>query len=135
MDVKQFHYKKFLGPLIQDIKCLEQEAIFVEVVRQFVKATVFCVCADNLAAHSLAGFHESLIVEKFCRFCLISQDQIATTEVNYFQLRDVDQYNISLEELGYNDNLQSINGLKKGMFMEQSTVLSFNNWISSRCFA
>lgn len=113
VDVKQYGYEKFLEPLINDIKCLEQEGIFVEVLDQFIKGTVFCVCADNLGAHSLAGFYESFTVEKFCRFCLISKDQIATTDVHDFQLRDVDEHNIFLEELRQNENLQSINGVKK----------------------
>lgn len=64
-------YEKFLEPLLKDIKYLEQQGIFVEVVGQFIKSTVYCVCADNLGAHGLAGFHESFIVEKFCWFCLI----------------------------------------------------------------
>ena len=45
-------------------------------------------------------------------FCLISRDQIATTEVNDFQLRDIDEHDTFLEELRQNDNLQSINGVK-----------------------
>lgn len=72
VDIKQYGYEKFLEPLLKDIKCLEQEGIFIEVVGQFVKSTVYCVCADNLGAHGLAGFSESFTVENFCRFCLIS---------------------------------------------------------------
>ena len=98
-DVKQYGYEKFLEPLIKDIQCLEEEGIFVEILGQFVKGAVFCVSADNLGAHSLAGFYESFNVEKFCRFCLISRDQIATTEVKDFQLRDVDEHDTFLEEL------------------------------------
>lgn len=109
VDVKQCGYEKFLEPLIKDIRCLEEEGIFVEVLGQFVKGTTFCVCADNLAAHGLAGFSESFTVDKFCRFCLISRNQIAATEVNDFQLRGVDQHSSFLEELRENDNLQSIN--------------------------
>ncbi|KAL3999898.1 somatostatin receptor 2 [Sarotherodon galilaeus] len=95
------------------IMCLEEEGIFVEVVSQFIKGTVYCVSADNLGAHGLAGFYESFTVDKFCRFCLISRDQIATTEVNDFQLRGVDQHNSFLEELRQTDYLQSVNGVKR----------------------
>lgn len=51
----------------------------LEVLGQYVKGTVFCVCAEHLGAHGLAGFRESLNVEKFCRFCLISSNQVVTT--------------------------------------------------------
>lgn len=112
VDVKRYGYEKFLEPLIKDIKCLECEGVFVEVVDEFVKGTIFCVSADNLGAHGLAGFCESFIVEKFCRFCLISRDQIAHTEINDFHLRGVDQHNSYLEELRQRDNVQSINGVK-----------------------
>lgn len=69
----------------------------MEVVGQFVKGTVYCVCADVHQAHGLAGFSESFSVDKFCHFCLISRDQFATSEVNGFQLRGVDQHNAFLE--------------------------------------
>lgn len=113
VDVKQDGYERFFEPLIKDIRCIELEVFFVEVVGQFVKGTVYCVSADNLGAHGLAGFSESFNVDKFCRFCLISRDQIATTEVNDFQLRGVDQHNTFLEELRQTDNLQSVNGVKR----------------------
>lgn len=75
------------------------EGIFVDVLDQFVQGTIFCLCADNLGAHGLAGFFESFTVDKFCRFCLISRGQIANTEVNDFELRRVDQHNTFLQEL------------------------------------
>lgn len=79
VDIKQYGYAKFLEPLLKDIKCLEQEGIFIEAVGQFVKSSVYCVCADNLGAHCLAGFSESFTVDNFYWFCLISRGQIATT--------------------------------------------------------
>ena len=53
-----------------------------------------------------------LMLKSSVGFCLISRDQIATTEVNDFQLRDIDEHDTFLEELRQNDNLQSINGVK-----------------------
>lgn len=72
-DVCLFGYKKFLDPLMKDMKCLEQTGFFVPALNQYVKGTVFCVCADNLGAHSLAGFQESLNSDKLCMSCLISK--------------------------------------------------------------
>lgn len=64
--MKQFGYDAFLQPLIKDIQFLETNGVFVEALDTFVKGTVFCVCADNLGAHSLVGFQESFSVEHFC---------------------------------------------------------------------
>ena len=68
VDIKKYGYEKFLEPLLKDIKCLDQEGIFVEVVGQFVKSTVYCVCADNLGAHGLSGSSESFNVENSVGF-------------------------------------------------------------------
>lgn len=106
-----FGYDAFLYPLIKDIKSLERDGVFVEVLDKFVKGTVFCVCADNLGAHSLAGFFESFNVDKFCRFCCIDQDQIATVEPRDFQLRTVHHHDTYVEELESSDK-QSVNGVK-----------------------
>ncbi|KAL0149438.1 hypothetical protein M9458_055226, partial [Cirrhinus mrigala] len=112
-DVRLFGYERFLDPLIKDVKTLEQVGIFVPALQQYVKGTVFCVCADNLGAHGLAGFHESFIVENFCRFCLISHKQIASTEPGDFQLRTPEQHNSLLKELQNDDQHRSLNGVKK----------------------
>lgn len=110
-DVKLFGYDKFLYPLINDIQSLEQEGVFIGALDRFVKGTVFCVCADNLGAHGLAGFQESFNVDKFCRFCLISRTQVSTTETQDFQLRTEQQHNIFVVELETSDD-QSVNGVK-----------------------
>lgn len=65
--MRLFGYEKFLDPLIKDVKSLEQVGIFAPALQQYIKGTVFCICADNLGAHGLAGFQESFIVEKFCQ--------------------------------------------------------------------
>lgn len=52
--------------MIKDLQFLETNGVFVEALDTFVKGTVFCVCADNLGAHSLASFLESFNVEKSC---------------------------------------------------------------------
>jgi len=111
-DVKLFGYDKFLYPLIKDIQSLEQTGVFIEVLGRFVKGTIFCVCADNLGAHSLAGFQECFNVDKFCRFCLISRKKIGTTETIDFQLRTEEQHNTFVAELEASDQ-QSVNGVKR----------------------
>ncbi len=112
-DVRLFGYERFLDPLVKDIKTLEQMGIFVPALQQYVKGTVFCVCADNLGAHRLAGFQESFIVENFCRFCLISHKQIASSEPGDFQVGTPEQHDSLLKELQNDDQLHSLNGVKK----------------------
>lgn len=63
--MKQFGYDAFLHPLIKDLQFLETNAVFVEALDTFVKGTVFCLCVNNLGAHSLASFLESFNVENF----------------------------------------------------------------------
>lgn len=86
VDVKKFGYENFLEPLIKDLKHVEQHGVFVEALKRSVGAKLFCVCADHLGAHGLAGFRECFIVDKFCRFCLISRSQIATVKPSEFPL-------------------------------------------------
>lgn len=84
VDVKKFEDERFLEPLIKDLKLLEQHGIFVETLKKVVAVKLFCVCADNLGAHGLAGFQESFTVDTFCRFCLVSHSQIATVKPGEF---------------------------------------------------
>lgn len=58
-DVKRFGFDKFFDPLVKDIGHLEQQGVFVKLLNSNLKGTVFCVCADNLGAYSLAGFQEN----------------------------------------------------------------------------
>jgi len=101
-DVRLFGYEKFLDPLMKDLKCLEQTGVFVPALSQYLKGTVFCVSADNLGAHSLAGFQESFNVEK-----------IKSTEVSDFKLRTTEQHNYFVEEVQNSDILRSVNGVKR----------------------
>ncbi|XP_049329573.1 uncharacterized protein LOC125801118 isoform X1 [Astyanax mexicanus] len=79
--VKQCGYAKVLQPLIYDLKLLEQDGIYLEQLGASVKGTVLYVAADNLGAHSLAGFLESFTTDKFCRFCLASRRDIQQLEM------------------------------------------------------
>ena len=72
-DVKEYGYAKILHPLIQDLVSLERHGVHVEKLGTCVKGTVLYVAADNLAAHSLAGFFESFGVDRFCRFCMATR--------------------------------------------------------------
>lgn len=65
-----YSQKVWLCNPLYDLKMLEQNGVYLEKLgRQTVRGTVLFVAADNLGAHSLAGFLKSFSVERFCRFC------------------------------------------------------------------
>ena len=58
-DLKCYGYEKVLKPVINDLIILDQSGIFLSKLGRTVKGTVQCVVADNLGAHSIAGFVEN----------------------------------------------------------------------------
>jgi len=62
-DVKTYGYDRIFEPLMQDLKTLEELGVYVPLLGESVKGTVFSVVADNLGAHSVAGFLQSFSVE------------------------------------------------------------------------
>lgn len=91
-DVKTYGYEKVLQPLINDLVVLEQNGIFVTKLGKTVKGTVQCVVADNLGAHSIAGFVENFSGSYVCRFCTAERREFQTKEVRsgVFTLRTKD---------------------------------------------
>lgn len=80
-DMKKYGYDQVLQPLLQDLKSLEEDGIFVSLLGRCVKGTVLVVLADNLGAHSIAGFNESFMAGHICRFCTATQKEIQTQDV------------------------------------------------------
>ena len=70
-----------LDPLVQDLKTLEEDGVFVPLLGRFVKGTVQVVVADNLGAQSMAGLVESFSTEYRCRFCTATKSDIQTKDV------------------------------------------------------
>lgn len=58
-DAKSFGYENILKSLLKDIQILQNQGLFIQRLGASVKGTVLFVSADNLGAHSLAGFQES----------------------------------------------------------------------------
>ncbi len=80
-DVKLYGYGKVLEPLLQDLCVLEEHGVFISKLGKFVKGTVHSVVADNLGAHSLAGFVESFSGQYVCRFCTAQKVDIQSKDV------------------------------------------------------
>lgn len=113
--VKKCGYAKVLQPLIYDLKSLEQNGVYLEQLGESVKGTVLYVVADNLGAHSLAGFLESFTTDKFCRFCSASSIDIQHQEVcsGYFKLRDKDSHDKQVQEVREDPALSRTYGVKR----------------------
>lgn len=126
-DVKEFGYDKILSPLIKDLVYLEQNGIYVEKLGACVKGTVLYVAADNLAAHSLAGFFESFAVDKFCRFYLAKRSDIQATEVSSgsFEPRTKENHNQHVLEVCRDPSLAKQCGVK-GECVLTSSLLHFH---------
>ncbi|KAF3845425.1 hypothetical protein F7725_008588 [Dissostichus mawsoni] len=79
-DLRKYGYAAVLAPLLHDVRILEEDGVFIERVGQNVKGTIFCVSADNLAAHGLSGFVESFKAGYLCRFCMATREEFQATE-------------------------------------------------------
>ena len=82
--VKTFGYASILRPVIDDLKKLEQSGIEINIHDQSYKffGTLTMVIADNLAAHALAGHYCNFsTVKRFCRFCLLTKQDIKNTHM------------------------------------------------------
>lgn len=80
--MKTFGYEKILDPLLNELVTLEEHGVFISKLGTFIKGTVHSVIADNLGAHSLAGFIESFSGQYICRFCTAQKVQIQTNNVH-----------------------------------------------------
>ena len=58
-DIKRFGYSAVIESLPKYFVSLEEEELYSPSLAIRVKGTVYCVVADNLAAHSIVGFVES----------------------------------------------------------------------------
>ncbi|XP_063763029.1 uncharacterized protein LOC134880193 [Eleginops maclovinus] len=112
--IKQYGYSKVLEPLIRDLQHLETTGVFVKRLGSCVKGTVLYVSADNLGAHSLAGYQESFNVEKFCRFCLANLKDIQHHDVRSgaFTLRTPELFDEAINVLN-TTNASCVHGLKR----------------------
>lgn len=86
--VKEHGYAKVFYPVIKDLITLEEQWLHLEQLGASIKGTVLFVTADNLAAHGLAGFQESILVNHVCKFCMASRDKMPDNKVKsgFFQL-------------------------------------------------
>ncbi|XP_061568422.1 uncharacterized protein LOC133422444 [Cololabis saira] len=119
-DIKTFGFEKALGPLLRDLRTLEQDGVFIGSIGQVVQGTVMCVVSDNLAAHDLAGFSKSFRAEHFCRFCTATQAGLQAHEVasGEFSLRTKDGHSSDVHAVMHGGS-QSQNGVTADCVLSQ----------------
>lgn len=125
-DVKVYGYEKVLEPLITDLITLEQHGVFVEKLGKTLKGTLQSVIADNLGAHSIAGFVESFSGRFVCRFCTADRLEFQHKEVGAggFSLRTEEIHKNHLKTLEEN-SLNNYHGVKSKCALSEK-LTTFN---------
>lgn len=87
--------------------------MFLPKLGKCVKGTVQCVIADNLGAHSIAGFIETFSSGHICRFCTAFKSEIQTEQADSgsFTARTEDLHADHLKNT--EESLNSFCGVKK----------------------
>ena len=74
-DYVKFGQEAVFGPLIKDLRNVEEKGIHVEGDIN-IRGTLCAITGDNLGSHSIGGFTENFSTSKYCcRYCL--QDRIS----------------------------------------------------------
>lgn len=98
--LQKYGYEQILQPLIRDLCELQCNGISVDSDDQscLFKGSVITICADNLSAHSLAGFNTCFSQGRICRFCLCHHRDIGNkTEESECVLRTPDTHRRHLQ--------------------------------------
>lgn len=90
-DLKYFGQKKVFSQLISDLKDLESGGIQLY-DGMCVKGSVISIIGDNLGSHTIGGFAESFSANNFCRYCLISSEELQRTPYFIGELRTPKNY-------------------------------------------
>lgn len=112
--VKDYGYEKVMQPLVKDLVRLEQTGLFIDQLGATVKGTVLYVSADNLGAHSMAGFLEGFTAARFCRFCMGTRTEVQHTEVgsSNFETRTKDTHDRHVKEVKQDPSLSKLYGVR-----------------------
>ncbi|XP_052129681.1 uncharacterized protein LOC127750959 [Frankliniella occidentalis] len=98
-DYRCFSDKKVFGPLIEQLKFLEEHGIEVKTPDGIKRVYFICslLLGDNLGVNSVGGFAESFSANYFCRFCKTHKDDTASQTIeNPHLLRSKESYNADL---------------------------------------
>jgi len=109
-------YEAVLQPLLTDLKHLQEHG--VEIVTNSnqkctVKGKLVSVSADNLSAHTIAGFQQHFHAGRICRTCLADYADISEKfGSSDFRLRTADIHSYHLEAVSANSLNAAVYGVK-----------------------
>lgn len=109
-DTKQFGFQRVLEPLLRDLQSLEKDGLLVPGLGKVIKGMVVSVVADNLGAHSVAGFVENFTGSYICQFCLGDRSDIQSKD---FQQRTKEQHTLHVQMAVSSPNHTPCFGVKK----------------------
>lgn len=98
--LQKYSYEQILDPLLRDLCELQCRGVSVDIDDKscVFKGSVISICADNLSAHSLAGFNTCFSQGRICRFCLCHHRDIGNkTEESECILRTPDTHRRHLQ--------------------------------------
>lgn len=119
VDLHKYGYAAVLAPLLRDVNALEQDGVSIERVGLNVRGNVFCVSADNLAAHGLGGFVESFRAGHVCRGS-VEQFQVIEVRERRFPQRTKASHDLQVQTVHGSDTLSSHFGVKDGCVLRES---------------
>lgn len=74
-DIKKFGINPVLEVIVQDLKILETDGIYVENLNLFIKGALVSLTYDNLGGASCLGMFESFNSTYYCRICTMTKTQ------------------------------------------------------------
>ena len=122
MLISKYGYLEILQPLLDDLRKLETESIyikFVSCVHQFY-VTLTMVVSDNLATNALRGFFcKFSTMQRFCRFCNCNQENLKVNlPSSSFSLRTSEGYDNNVLNINADKTLSSVYGIKENSSLD-----------------
>lgn len=74
INIKEFGLNPVLEVIVNDIKILEEQGIFIESLNTYVKGTLISLSCDNLDGAMLLGMSESFDSHHYCKICTMHKE-------------------------------------------------------------
>lgn len=78
IDIKNFGMKPILDVIVSELKVLENEGIYCEGLKKFIKGTLVSLSHDNLGSGPITGTVEGFNANNYCRICLMEKSECQT---------------------------------------------------------
>jgi len=125
-------YSTVMQCLTHDLCILQTEGIHVVVngTSKVIKGKLISVSADNLSAHSLAGFQQHFQHGRVCRFCMIDHADLGSCFSEHTtSLRTAESHNYHLRAISEDASNATVYGVRKPCALQSlpgfSVVSSF----------